>query len=408
MTVELTEAQRNVRARARAFGEEHIEPVAMSYVESGEWPWDVYERAAEAGLIGLPFEAEYGGQEASLVEQCLVAEEFCRADSSVGIALHGSMTGCFVLSSFGTHEQKRRWLEPVTRGEITTGIGLTEPDTGSALSQLSTTAVRDSAEEASADPREADASRDGDEWVINGEKDWIANGASGDWVATLCRTDPDVDPEKPHRGLSLIVVPTDADGYEAEPRDRLGLDAAEHARISYDDVRVPAENLLGEEGQGFYQTLAWLEHGRVDIAAAHLGMAEGAYDRALAYSKEREQGGRVIGDYQGMRWKLADMRTSCQVAKSQVYHAARLVDAAERDGVDVEESLIEQASIAKLFATEMACDVAEEAVQVFGGKGFARENEVEHFYRDVKAGTIYEGTSEVQRNTIGKVLYDEL
>lgn len=392
MTVELTDSQREVRDRARKFGDEHIKPTAMEYVESGEWPWDIYEKAAEADLIGLPFEDEYGGQEASLVEQCLVAEEFCRADSSVGIALHGSMTGCFVMSSFGTDEQKRRWLEPVTRGEFTTGIGLTEPDTGSALSELTTTAVRD-----------------GDEYVINGEKDWIANGASGEWIATLCRTDPNVNPEKPHRGLSLIVVPTDTNGYKATPRNRLGLDAAEHARISYDDVRVPVENLLGdEEGQGFYQTLAWLEHGRVDIAAAHLGMAEGAFDRALAYSKEREQGGQPIGDYQGMRWKLADMRKNCQVAKSQVYHAARTIDAAESDGVEVEESLIEEASIAKLFATEMACNVAEEAVQVFGGKGFARENEVEHFYRDVKAGTIYEGTSEVQRNTIGKVLYNEL
>lgn len=391
MAVELTESQQEVRNRARSFGEEHIAPKAMEYVESGEWPWEIYEKAADEGLIGLPFEEEYGGQDASLVEQCLVAEEFCRADSSVGIALHGSMTGCFVMSSFGTEEQKQRWLEPVTRGELTTGIGLTEPDTGSALSQLTTT-----------------AERDGDEWVINGEKDWIANGASGDWIATLCRTDPDVDPEKPHRGLSLIVVPTETEGYDAEPRNRLGLDAAEHARISYDDVHVPAENLLGEEGQGFYQTLAWLEHGRVDIAAAHLGMAEGAFDRALAYSKEREQGGQPIGDYQGMRWKLADMRKKCTVAKSQVYHAARTIDAEERDGTDVEESLIEQASIAKLYATEMACDVAEEAVQVFGGKGFARENEVEHIYRDVKAGTIYEGTSEVQRNTIGKVLYDEL
>jgi hypothetical protein len=389
MTVNLSDEERNLRDRTRAFGDEHIEPVAMEHVESREWPWDVYRKAAEEGLIGLPFAEEYGGQDASLVEQCLVAQEFCRADSSVGIALHGSMTGCFAMSAFGTHEQKQRWLEPVTRGEITTGIGLTEPDSGSALAETTTT-----------------AERDGGDYLINGRKDWIANGVSGDWVATLCRTDP--DPEKPHHGLSLIVVPTDADGYEAEHRNRLGLDAAEHARIEYDDVRVPQENLLGdEEGQGFYQALEWLEHGRVDIAAAHLGMAEGAFDRALAYAKGREQGGQPIGDYQGMRWKLADMRKQIEVANSQVYRAARAIDESEAGG-EVEESLIEQASIAKLYATEIACDVAEEAVQVFGGEGFARENEVEHIYRDVKAGTIYEGTSEIQRNTIGKVLFDEL
>ncbi|MFB6130838.1 MAG: acyl-CoA dehydrogenase family protein [Salinigranum sp.] len=389
MSVNLTADERALRDRAREFGEEHVEPVAMEYVESGEWPWEIYEKAADAGLIGLPFDEEYGGQDASLVEQCLVAQEFCRADSSIGIALHGSMTGCFAMSSFGSPEQKERWLEPVTRGQITTGIGLTEPDSGSALAETTTV-----------------AEKDGDDYVINGAKDWIANGVSGDWVATLCRTDP--DPDKPHHGLSLIVVPTDTEGYDARPRNRLGLDAAEHARIDYEDVRVPQENLLGEEeGQGFYQALEWLEHGRVDIAAAHLGMAEGAFDRALAYAKEREQGGQRIGDYQGMRWKLADMRKSIEVANAQVYRAARAIDEVEA-GEEVEENLIEQASIAKLYATEIACDVAEEAVQVFGGNGFAKEYEVEHFYRDVKAGTIYEGTSEIQRNTIGKVLFDEL
>ena len=386
---QLDQAERELRDSARAFATDHIEPVAMEYVESGAWPWEVYEAAATADLVGLPFEEEYGGREASLVDQCLVAQEFCRADSSVGIALNGATIGCTPVSSFGTPEQKERWLTPVTQGEITTAIALTEPDTGSALSEITTT-----------------AEPDGDEYVINGEKDWIANGASGEWVATLCRTDP--SPDEPHRGLSLVVVPTDAPGYDARPRDRLGLDAAEHARVTYDDVRVPRENLLGEEeGNGFYQTLEWLEHGRVEIAAAHLGMAEGAFDRALAYAREREQGGQPIGDYQGIRWKLADMRKQIEVANAQVYRTARLIDAAEA-GEDVEERPIEQASIAKLYATEIACDVAEEAVQIFGGNGFARENEVEHFYRDVKAGTIYEGTSEVQRNTIGKVLFDEL
>jgi alkylation response protein AidB-like acyl-CoA dehydrogenase len=386
--VNLTQEERDLRDAAREFGTEYIEPDAMEYVNAGEWPWDVFEAAAAADLIGLPFDEAYGGRNASLVEGCLVAQEFCRADSSVGIALHGSTVGCHAVSAYGTHDQKERWLQPVTEGEITTSIALTEPDTGSALSEVTTT-----------------AEKDGDEYVINGEKDWIANGASSAWAATLCRTDP--DPDEPHRGLSLIVVPTDADGYEAEPRQRLGLDAAEHARVSYDGVRVPQANLLGEEeGNGFYQTLEWLEHGRVDIAAAHLGMAEGAFDRALAYAKERKQGGQPIGDYQGLRWKLADMRKGIEVANSQVYRAARLVEEAEAGEVDA--SPIEQASIAKLYATEMACDVAEEAVQIFGGAGFARENEVEHFYRDVKAGTIYEGTSEVQRNTIGKVLFDEL
>ncbi|MDY7081453.1 MAG: acyl-CoA dehydrogenase, partial [Halobacteria archaeon] len=225
-----------------------------------------------------------------------------------------------------------------------------------------------------------------------------------EWVATLCRTDPD---SNDHRGLSIVVVPTSAEGYDAEERDKLGLDAAEHTRVELNGVRVPVENRLGGEGEGFYQILDWLEHGRVNIGAAHLGMAEGAFDRALEYAKKREQGGQRIGDYQGMRWKFADMRTKISVAKSQVYHAARLVDSVDADET-TEESAVEQASIAKLYATEIAVEVAEEAVQIFGGKGYARENEVEHIFRDAKAGTIYEGTSEIQKNTVGKVLFDEI
>lgn len=389
MTVHLTQQEQDLRATAREFGEENITPVAIEYVESGEWPWDVFAKAADADLIGRSFGEDVGGKQASLVEECIIAQEMCRADSSVGIALDGATIGCFAVSAFGTDEQRQRWLTPVINGESTTSIALTEPDTGSSLSKVTTI-----------------AERDGDEYIINGEKDWIANGVSGDWVATLCRTDP--DPTKSHHGLSLIVVPNGADGYEAQARDRLGLDAAEHAMVRYDDVCVPQGNLLGEEeGQGFYQILEWLEHGRIEIAAAHLGMAEGAFDRALAYASERKQGGQPIGDYQGMRWKFADMRMKLEVANAQVYRAARLVDKVEA-GEDLNENTAEQASIAKLYATEIACDVAEEAVQVFGGDGFARENEVEHFYRDVKAGTIYEGTSEIQRNTIGKALFDEL
>jgi len=387
MSVEFSEAELALRERARRFGEERIAPNAMEYVESGEWPWELYERAGDAGLAGVALAEAYGGRDASLVETCIVAEEFCRADSSVGIALVGADIGTTVVSEFGTEAQKERWLPPVAAGEATTAIGLTEPDTGSALAEVSTT-----------------ARKEGTEYVVEGEKTWIANGRSADWTVTLCRTDPDAED---HTGLSMLVVPTDAEGYRAEPRDKLGLDAAEHTHVTYDGVRVPEDHLLGDEGEGFYQTLAWLEHGRIGIAAAHLGIAEGAFDRALAYSREREQGGQPVGDYQGMRWKLADMRTKCRVARSQVYHAARLVDAHER-GEPVEENLVEQASIAKLYATEICVEVAEQAVQVFGGEGYARENEVEHFYRDAKVGTIYEGTSEIQRNTIGKVLFDEL
>ena len=389
MPVEFTESERDLQRRAREFGEAHVEPNAVQYAKNPEWPWEIFEEAAEAGLIGLPYGEEYGGQDASVVEECIVSEEWNRADSNIGMALYGSMTGCLVLDKFGTPEQKERWLEPVLNGQAINGIGLTEPDTGSDMSAVTTT-----------------AEKDGDDYVINGEKKWIANGVNGICTATLCVTDPDAEPS--HRGLSLIAVPPETDGYSARELDKLGLQAAEHAYIEYDDVRVTQENLLGEEeGQGFYQALSWLKPGRVTIGAAHLGMAEGAFEMALEYAKEREQGCQPIGDYQGMRWKLADMRTRLQVARSQVYNAARLVDR-EESGEEVPYNVTEQASIAKLFATETAIDVAEEAIQIYGGDGFEVDTGVEHIWRDSKAGTIYEGTSEIQRNTIGKCLFDEL
>jgi alkylation response protein AidB-like acyl-CoA dehydrogenase len=389
MPVQFTDAEQELQQRVREFSDEHVAPHTTEYAKNPRWPWEIFEEAAEADLIGLPYGEEHGGQDASLVEECILSEEWTRADSNIGMALHGSMTGCLVLDKYGTADQKERWLEPVLRGEAINSIGLTEPDTGSDMSAVTTT-----------------AEKDGDDYVINGEKKWIANGVDGNCTATLCVTDPDAEPR--YRGLSLIAVPPETEGYSARDLDKLGLDAAQHAYIEYDDVRVPQENLLGEEeGQGFYQALSWINPGRVTIGAAHLGMAEGAFDRALAYAKERQQGGQPIGDYQGLRWMLADMRTKIQVARSHVYDAARLVDRAEA-GEDVDYNPTEQASIAKLYGTEIAIDVAEKAVQIFGGQGYEVEYDVEHYYRDAKAGTIYEGTSEIQRNTIGKALFDEL
>jgi alkylation response protein AidB-like acyl-CoA dehydrogenase len=209
--------------------------------------------------------------------------------------------------------------------------------------------------------------------------------------------------------LSLIVVPGDVDGLGREPIEKMGLMGNDHAEITYNDVRVPTENLLGDsEGNGFSQILNWLNegHGRIAVSAVVLGQAEGAFERAKSYATTREQGGKPINEYQGMRWKFADMRTKTAVARSHLYNTARLAsnNTADQD----KQTVIEQASITKLFVSEMADEVTREAVQVFGGNGYAKEYEVEHFYRDVKAGTLYEGTSEVLRDTIGKVVYEEL
>jgi alkylation response protein AidB-like acyl-CoA dehydrogenase len=268
------------------------------------------------------------------------------------------------------------------------GIGMTEPDTGSSIKDISTQAVRD-----------------GDEYVIDGEKKWVGNGTVADWIVTLCRTDTNQTDTR--EGLSFIIVPTEQAGFSAEPMEKLGLDAADHGRLNYDGVRVPTENLIGEEeGRGFYQAIDWLNHGRVTTAATALGMAQGAFDRALEYAKHREQGGQVIGNYQGMRWKFVDMYQKISVARSQTYRAAHSVE--ENSPSLPGANPISEASIAKLYASEMAQEVTREAIQVFGGDGYAKEYEVEHFYRDVRSTTLYEGTSEILRNTIGKVLFDEL
>jgi alkylation response protein AidB-like acyl-CoA dehydrogenase len=268
------------------------------------------------------------------------------------------------------------------------GIGMTEPDTGSSISDISTTAVRE-----------------GDSYTINGKKKWVGNGTVADWIVTLCRTD--LEQTDTHQGLSFIIVPTNKPGYTAEPMDKLGLDAADHGRLTYDEVTVPTENLIGDkEGRGFYQALDWLNHGRVTTAATAVGMAQGAFDRALEYAKQREQGGQIIGDYQGMRWKFASMYEKIHLSRSQMYRAAYSVEQGSTDVTGTDP--ISQASIAKLSATENAQDVAREAIQVFGGDGYAKEYEVEHFFRDVRSTTLYEGTSEILRNTIGKVLFDDL
>jgi alkylation response protein AidB-like acyl-CoA dehydrogenase len=391
MAVDLSSEQIALRERAHKFSQEHIKPANKEFVDSGDWPWDIFKQAAEEGLIGLWIAKEYGGPGSSLIEQCLVDEEFARGDSDIGLALHSSVVGCHVVAKFGSDAQKRRWIEPAVRGDITTSIAMTEPDTGSALKEVST-----------------QAKKDGDEYVINGEKRWIGNGSRSNWVATLCRTNSDI--EVGHKGLSLIVVPTNTEGFEGKPIDKMGLMGNDHAHITYDNVRVPTNNLLGEkEGQGFYQVLDWLNegHGRIAVSAVILGQAQGALDRAKGHASQREQGGQPIKDYQGMRWKFADMKTKTEVARAQLYRAARIASA-HKAGEDVTENPIEHASIAKLYISEMADEVAREAVQVFGGNGYAKEYEVEHIYRDVKAGTLYEGTSEILRNTIGKTLFDEL
>lgn len=381
----LNESEEELKRRAREFAETRIAPNASAHVEAGRYPFELFEAAVQEGLVGRSFDGSLGGEAGSLVDTCLVTLEFCRGDSSIGCALDSATAGCHIPANFGTEAQRERFVSPVLEGECISAIGMTEPETGSSLQGIETAATRD-----------------GDEYVISGRKRWISNGKDARWVATLCRTDPEAHLSD---ALSVIVVPTDADGFHAEPIETMGLHAMEQAEIAYDDVRVPASNLIEQEGAGFRQVMSWLNggHGRIAMGAVNIGMALGAFDRARAYARDRSQRGSQISDYQGLRWTFADMKTNLEVAQAQILRAARAVD---RDAPPGE--VIEQANIAKLFATEAACDVVDDALQIFGGNGYAKEYEVERIYRDVRAGTLYEGTSEILRNTIAQVLFDEL
>lgn len=391
MTIDFTEEQLELVNKARSFSKSNIRPKVDEYVDSGEYPWEIFEAAAQEDLIGRWIDIKYGGCSETTVEHCIIAEEFCRGDSNIGPALLSSTIGCPVVAEYGSDKQKKQWIKPVLNGEILSSLGMTEPETGSAVTEVTTTAVKD-----------------GDEYIIDGEKRWQGNGSISAWIATLCRTDPDI--KKGKEGLSLIIVPREAEGLSASPINKLGLMGNDHAQITYDNVRVPAENLLGEEeGSGFEQVVKWLNtgQGRVYAAAIALGQAQYALDLAKEYAIMRKQGGQPIKEFQGLRWKFADMKKNIELAKSQIYRAARAVTA-QKAGQEIQENIIEQAAISKLHATEMAEDVAREAVQIHGGNGFAKDYQIEHTYRDVKAGTLWVGTSEILRNTIGKTVFGEL
>jgi acyl-CoA dehydrogenase len=289
----------------------------------------------------------------------------------------GTGFGSEAIIGFGTEEQKKKYLEPLAKGDAIMGAAISEPDTGSDVSSVSTT-----------------AEKNGDEWVINGNKMWITNGSVGDYFVVLCKTDP--DSENRYEGFSQIIVESDRDGFESEKiTGKLGIRASDTAELILDNVRVPESNLVGEEGAGFLQQMEFFDYTRSAVAAQAVGIAKGALERALNYAKEREQFDRPIGDFQGIQFKLAEMKTNTEAARQLTYKSAWSVDNAE-------EQLTSLASMAKEFASRVAVDVANEAVQIHGGSGYVNDFDVERFYRDSKITQIYEGTTEIQKLIIAR------
>jgi len=384
MEFELTAPQKEIRKAVREFVKgEFKKDLILELEEAHEYPVAIWKKAADLGFIGIHFPEAYGGQGLGVMENILVAEELCRGDSSVGACLMLADFASEIILHFGSDAQKTTWLPKVAYGEILSCGAFTEPDHGSDITAMNTTAIRD-----------------GDEWVINGSKIFISNaGPLAGFLCVLCQTDPNASP--PYRGLSLILVEADRPGVAiADVGRKMGIRLMHTAEVAFKDVRVPAANLIGEENRGFYHVLEFFDESRVLVAAQGLGTAQGAFDRALAYVKSREQFGKKIGSFQVTQHKLADMATKIELARLIVYKAAWNFDQGRIDP--------KLTSMAKMVAGRAAVEVADEAIQLLGGYGYMAEYEVERYFRDAKITELYEGTREIQKNTIAGALMGKI
>ncbi len=379
MDFELTEEQKDIQRAAREFAEgEFTRELAVELDRKEEFPFDLWRKACKLGFIGAHFPEEYGGQGFGILENALIVEEFCRKDSTLGTALLLADFASEIILRHGSEEQKKKYLPKITGGEAISAGAFTEPEHGSDITFMSTTAVKD-----------------GDYYIINGTKTLISNAPIADFFIVLCQINPEAKP--PYRGQSLFLVEKNTSGVDVTKiGDKLGIRTSLTGEVSFSNVRIPKENLVGQENRGFYHTLEFFDESRIEIAAQALGIAQGAFDRALAYAKEREQFGRKIGEFQVIQHKLADMAIKIETAKLIVYKAAWNFDQGRIDPY--------LTSIAKTYAGRVAVEVTDEAVQIFGGYGYIGEYDVERMYRDAKITEIYEGTREIQKNTIARAL----
>ena len=375
----LTDEQRALRDEVRRFAENEIAPEAAAYDREEKYPQALMDQAVEMGLVGAHIPLEYGGVGYGPLETAIIVEELFAVDPGIALCITAAAFGADAILEFGTEEQKERFLEPIPTGDAVMGAAISEPDVGSDVSSVSTR-----------------AEKDGDEWVINGRKMWITNGSVGDYFVVMCETDPEV--EDRYSGFSQIIVEADRDGFEAEKiTGKLGIRASDTAELILDDVRVPEENLVGTRGMGFLQLMQFFDETRTMVAAQGVGIAQGAADQALDYAQEREQFGRPISEFQAIQHKLAEMYTEIEAARLLTYKSAWSVE--HDDGM-----LTALASMAKEYASRVAVDVANEAVQIHGGAGYVDDFPVSRFYRDAKITQIYEGTTEIQKNIIAREL----
>jgi acyl-CoA dehydrogenase len=373
----LTDEQKALRDLAREFAEKEIRPKAAEYDEHQTHPTDVIARAHEVGLMNPHIPEELGGAGLGGFEGVLIGEELCWGCSGIGTSIVANILGALPVQLAGTDEQQREWLQPLLEEPILCSFGLTEPNAGSDVSGIQTTAVRH-----------------GDEYVINGSKMFITNAGHAAWLTVFAATDKDAG----HRGLTAFVVPTELEGVTVEKHlDKMGQRATDTSALAFQDVKVPAANRLGEEGQGFKIAMQTLDRTRPGTAAGAVGVARAAFEHAVEYSRERVQFGQPIAMNQGVNFLVADMAAEIEAARLLVWQAAWLLDQGQRATL--------QSSYAKRFAADTAMKVTTDAVQIYGGYGYIKEYPVEKLMRDAKLFQIYEGTSQIQRLVIAREIF---
>lgn len=371
----LSDEQVMIRDMARSFASEQLAPNAAAWDRDSRYPGDAVRGMAELGLLGMVVPEEWGGAGAGTLTHALAVEEIAAGDGACStiMAVHNSVA-CLPVLNFGSDEQKERFLRPLATGEMLGAFALTEPGAGSDAGAIRTR-----------------AEKRGNKYVLNGTKQFITSGKNADLAIVFAKTDPDAG----GKGMSAFIVPTDTPGYEVvRLEEKMGLNASDTAQLAFTDMRLPHDALLGEEGQGYRIALGNLEGGRIGIASQALGMARAAYEAALAYAQEREAFGKPIIEHQAVAFRLADMATQLEAARQLIWHAAARRSAGLK--------CLTEASMAKLFATDMAEKVCSEAMQTLGGYGFLRDFPVERYYRGVRGARIYEGTNDIQKLVIAR------
>jgi len=382
MDFELSGEQRDIQRAAREFAEEEFTEMAREYDRKEEFPRELWKKACRLGFIGLFIKEEYGGQGLGILEHSMVMEEFWRVDPGCGNILL-SVFGSEIIQLFGREDQKKKYLPPLPKGEAIMGTAITEPDAGSDITSISTRAKKD---------------KDG--YIVNGTKQFITNGSIADYLVVICVTHPEA--ESRLKRFGALIIETNRPGVEATKiTGKLGIRASDTAELNFSDVRVPMENLIGrEEGQGFFQTMQLFNINRVIAASQGVGVAQGALDKAIKHVKQRKQFGQPIGAFQAIQFKIAEMATWVEAARALYYKAGWMIDHGK-----VDPKLI---SMAKWVAGEVGVKVANDALQLHGGYGYIADYDIERFYRDAKIVEIYEGTKEIEKNTIARELLGRL